>query len=290
MTGPAPGRRGLPRLRAVVPRLVHFVFLQPPDGAPYPFDCFKYASVVAALRHVRPEAVMLHGNRVPEGFWWQRAVAAVQAAGAALVFAARALEDPGTAFGRPLSYIQHRADVLRLRALHEHGGVYLDLDVLLLRSLTPLLRHDCTLAAEATFGICNAVILARPGAAFLKRWCEGYRDYRPDSWEHNNMCVPAGLARRAGRGEVNLLGQRAFFWPDFSREGLALLYESHTPGLWRHAYGVHLWENNVRGYLRSYAVEPARLHRETPTNFTALAASLIPEALVAEWERQASTA
>ncbi len=103
----------------------------------------------------------LYCAQEPQGEWWHRAkpfLTCVQ------------VEPPREIFGNPLSHIAHMADVLRLHTLLEHGGIYLDIDVLSLRPFTPLLDEDTVLGEESGVGLCNAVILAKPGAPFLQEW------------------------------------------------------------------------------------------------------------------------
>lgn len=36
-------------------------------------------------------------------------------------------------------------------------------------------------------GLCNAVIIARRGAEFLKRWLDSYEDFREDRWTEHSV-------------------------------------------------------------------------------------------------------
>jgi mannosyltransferase OCH1-like enzyme len=66
----------------------------------------------------------------------------------------------------------HRADIVRLERLLEVGGIYLDADVLVHRDFDDLLHHSTVLGKEGVkpqYGLCNAVILSRPEAPFLRR-------------------------------------------------------------------------------------------------------------------------
>lgn len=49
---------------------------------------------------------------------------------------------------QPLSYTTHRTDILRMDILDTYGGVYVDLDTLVLRPLRPLYYHDAVLGWE----------------------------------------------------------------------------------------------------------------------------------------------
>lgn len=65
------------------------------------------------------------------------------------------------------------SDVIRLQILRDFGGIYLDTDVEVVRSLHPLLNEDCvvgwTSSEPVTHCINNAVIAARPGHPVIER-------------------------------------------------------------------------------------------------------------------------
>lgn len=60
------------------------------------------------------------------------------------------------------------------------------------RAFTPLLPFHTVMAMEASpnsdrppldpEGLCNAVILSRPGERFLERWLESYKDFDGGDW------------------------------------------------------------------------------------------------------------
>jgi mannosyltransferase OCH1-like enzyme len=65
------------------------------------------------------------------------------------------------------------SNYIRLHALYQEGGIYLDTDVEVLRPLTPLLHHKCFLGfqqeAEETDWVNTAIMGAEPGHPFLLR-------------------------------------------------------------------------------------------------------------------------
>ncbi len=113
-----------------------------------------------------------------------------------------------------------------LSVLHEQGGIYLDMDVLCLRSFEPLRRHEIVLGEEGKdrgYGLCNAVILAAPGSWFVRKWLAGYdpdtslwKGFRSTGrdayWNELSVRYPAYLARLYP-GRVHVVDHRAFFWP-----------------------------------------------------------------------------
>ena len=76
----------------------------------------------------------------------------------------------------------------------EFGGIYLDPDVLVLRSFDPLRRIPLTLALESAQPvsiISNGIIVCRPGSIFFRLWLDTYRTFDPDGWAYHSTLVPA---------------------------------------------------------------------------------------------------
>src|ERR1700712_1531906 len=65
------------------------------------------------------------------------------------------------------------ADIARLQAVAKLGGIYLDTDFRLYKSLEPMLVHDCFCVfqeeQESTDWVCNGVFGAVPGHWFVKK-------------------------------------------------------------------------------------------------------------------------
>ena len=202
-----------------IPPLVHFIFGLSDDPALREFTFQHYVAVHAAHELLRPAVLWLHHHYVPTGEWWARARP---------LLVLKPTDAHAEVFGRPLAHAAHRSDVLRLQLLITHGGIYLDMDVVVVRPF-----GDALLAAGHTFvmgkegdadaggfhGLCNAVMLARPNASFAVRWLEAYRDFGSagDAWSHHSVQLPAELAEQHP-GEVHVLPHTAFFWPDWQED------------------------------------------------------------------------
>jgi hypothetical protein len=65
------------------------------------------------------------------------------------------------------------SDVVRLMAVYEHGGIYLDTDFMLFRSLDPLLKHDCFFSFQeeepSSDWVANGVFGAVQGHWFIEK-------------------------------------------------------------------------------------------------------------------------
>lgn len=68
------------------------------------------------------------------------------------------------------------SDYVRLKALHEMGGVYLDTDVELFKPLEPFLAHQGFVGFENRISIATCVIGAQAGSSVVRCWMDWYRD------------------------------------------------------------------------------------------------------------------
>ena len=76
----------------------------------------------------------------------------------------------------------------------EFGGIYLDPDVLVLRSFDPLRRMPLTVGRESlepVAAVANGIIACRRGAVFMRLWLETYRTYNPRAWAYHSTKIPA---------------------------------------------------------------------------------------------------
>ena len=80
--------------------------------------------------------------------------------------------------GYELAHFQYKADVVRLEILYNRGGVYLDLDMLIVRNFDEVFRNgrDLYLSREGDGpGLINAFIAAKPKNEFLKIWLDNFK-------------------------------------------------------------------------------------------------------------------
>jgi Glycosyltransferase sugar-binding region containing DXD motif len=256
----------------VIPNRVHFCWGFAADFGGKPFSLVHYLAIRSAVEVNRPQAAQLYCKHLPEGPWWERAKPLVDVV---------PVEPPATIHGVPVHHHAHQTDFVRLQKLYAVGGVYLDLDVLCLRPFAPLREHPVVLGQEGedgAYGLCNAVILAEPGAFLLARWLEGFDPERSlwhgfrsqgadRHWGEMAVRYPAMIADRYPR-HVHVVGPRAFFWPTWSDRDLRLLFRRDGESF-ADAYCVHLWEQRSWDRYLS-ALTPERI-RAVDTNFNRLA-------------------
>lgn len=267
----------------MVPNIIHFVFGMAPDFGGKPFSLAHYLSVQSAITLNRPEQAIFHYQYESQGEWWERAKP--------LLTLNRVIA-PDQFMGRTLHHVAHKADVIRLQALKETGGIYLDLDTISVKPLTPLLNCNFAIGQElkapyvpknwrqrwkqafrkrgtthpqAATGLCNAVLLSAPDSFFVNRWLEAYTTFRSRGrdkyWNEHSVQVPQQLAAHYP-DQVVQLDPYAFHYPLYTASGLQSLFEKVEtfPGAYLH----HLWESfSWNDYLS--VLTPEKIRSEDTT-------------------------
>jgi len=80
----------------------------------------------------------------------------------------------------------------------EFGGIYLDADVIVLKTFDPLRRFHTTMGRERPDGVCNAIMLCSKGAPFMRLLKDQYESYNTvgeETWALRSVEVPHKLAQ-----------------------------------------------------------------------------------------------
>ena len=168
--------------------------------------------------------------------------------------------------GARFYHYAHKADVVRLLALQELGGVYLDIDTITQRPFTDLLPHEFGMSVQpaaenSAAGLCNAVMWGHPGAAFVRLWLDKYSFFRSHGrtdhhWDYHSVRLPATMLKYHP-DLIVVLPYRAFFavaWPDVARimftdDGARFKADLEI------AYGFHLWNTMIEKQLLAVTPE-----------------------------------
>ena len=122
----------------------------------------------------------------------------------------------------------HLADVLRLQVLYDDGGIYLDTDVFVLNHFRALLNcpQDIVLGNEGgnRWGLCNAVIMARPKAKFIKTWLESYKNFKASEWNYHSVILPKAMSKETPN-QICELAPHAFFWPTWTARHVRWMHQ-----------------------------------------------------------------
>jgi len=237
---------GLGHSSGKIPNLVHLI---PPPN----FGFIDYLAVASVAHLIKPECIYMHITigRWPRGWWWQAALrhfSNTTEEEIRIPFVTKESEEIREIFGRNISNPSHKADIIRLNALLDYGGIYLDTDAIVLKSFEHLLHEDTVLAVESRLtsrasqivveGLCNAVILAKKGSAFVREWKEEYRTFDESQWNWHSVRKPWQMAKgwsersldvTTGADSVTVLDSQAFFWPTYDRVSMEAVHGQLRP-------------------------------------------------------------
>ncbi|KAJ6438873.1 sugar transporter [Purpureocillium lavendulum] len=266
-----------------IPSIVHFIFLQRLPIATKgqgDFDFVNYLSVRSAITSLKPKKIVFHyaytssdpslleshrGDPLIENNPWLRRLR-------------RHLELVRITEGldNHLVHAAHLADTLRLEIILAQGGIYLDTDVFVLRPFTKVLAspspHDLVLGHEGgnRWGLCNAVIAARPNSTFVRRWLDTYKgaDLNKE-WNYHSVILPKELSGQHP-DEICPLPPDAFFWPTWTDDHVRWMHEKIDRAEARHwehkiwRTGGGLFDNQLAYHAWNHVSKDKYLERLTP--------------------------
>lgn len=203
-----------------------------------PWSWVHHMAVVLAAAVNDPPAILFWHEHEPNGQWWEASRP---------YLTLRRIAAPREIFGRPLVHAAHRADVVRLLALIECGGVYIDSDVWCLKPFAGLRHAGFWMGRQGGhYGLCNATMGGEAGSAFAKAWFESYRSFRSKGrdryWDEHSVRLPLRLAR-GYRESVTVFPKDHFFHPLWGQLHKVFTPDRHGKQYLANSYSVHLWES-----------------------------------------------
>jgi hypothetical protein len=230
----------------------HFVFGLRAQTAP--LHVLHYLCLASCFATQAPDAVHLHYRHEPFGPYWERVKSRlvlhrIDAPVAGFAPERYAAHAEGRLIAAQGWDYAHEADFLRLDLLLREGGCYADMDTLFLRRYPDAwFEPEFVIGEEASPlvpgqplqpSLCNAVMLARPGSAFARRWRERMGEAFDGRWSAHS-CSEAGRLWRALPAALQVLPSAYFYRYGASAAGLrSLLEEADAPR--EDLYSVHLW-------------------------------------------------
>jgi hypothetical protein len=226
-----------------IPHVFHFVYGLKPQTEP--FHLVHYLAIASCLAVNRPARVLVHFHYRPWGEYWDRIAGQVELVRVArpavrLEYADRHVERYRYA---------HESDFVRLDALIAHGGVYADVDTVFVNPIPRHLfdepfvlgREDDIQEPDGTSrrSLCNAVIMAEPGAEFARRWRARMETAFDGSWSRHSTLLPCDLAE-AHPALIHVEPPRTFYPFMWTREDLHRLFEGEAT-VGTDVAIIHLW-------------------------------------------------
>ncbi|KAL5020457.1 hypothetical protein ScPMuIL_003349 [Solemya velum] len=212
----------------LVPNIVHFVWFQLER-----LSFYHFLSILSAHKFLKPCLILIHGDVLPAGDYWGKLLDIVTN-----IVHVRS-DPPLQVFGKNLSWIQHKSDIHRIEVLKEYGGIYLDTDVIVLRSFEFLRNYTYTMGMEGDVTFCNAIILAQKNATFLHQWYQSYKTYNPKEWAVHSGVKSFQLFKQFP-DLIHVMNKTSFFTPSWGQK--QLIYKDNydwSGNIALHLYSVH---------------------------------------------------
>ena len=157
-----------------------------------------------------------------------------------------------------LNYVQYQADIVRLEILYEYGGIYLDLDILLIKNFDTIFTSNKDLyiskdSPNKDSGLINAFMAAKPKNEFIKIWLNKIKaGIRMNIWEYNISVTNKKLLEKnlhyKYKYNIEIIDYHHFFPIDWRDKHI---YESIQPYNFKiDTYGVHLWDTILHDVLK----------------------------------------
>jgi hypothetical protein len=232
----------------MISKTFHFIVGFERQFSPFPLAHFLCLS--SCLQVNNPDRIIVHYGVEPWGPYWERIRPQVDlrhVSPDSLVNTFR-YSDLSIAKYR----YAHLSDFARLEILNEYGGVYADIDTLFVRPIPPeLFDKPCVMGRERVDetrpeavwrgSLCNALIMAHPESAFCVRWLQQMPQAFDGSWSRHATFLPYLLSQQFS-DEIHLEPESSFFKLDWTREGIADLFERARTDL-HDVYSLHLWSH-----------------------------------------------
>ncbi|KAJ4422715.1 hypothetical protein N0V82_002612 [Gnomoniopsis sp. IMI 355080] len=210
-----------------IPRIVHLVQLKSDENAELHFSFQSFLCLYTAYHFIKPDTIFIHTDHsqdslehaIDHGSSWTRKVLTAFPN----VVKLNSVTPPTVATnGLPIERIEHKSDFVRMEQIAIYGGLYLDWDVVTIRSPTPLLDSGfaAIVGRQVDGNINNGCFMATKDSALVDLMRREMPVEFSGEWQHHSTGLITPIAERISYvpGEVLILDQKAFaptsWWDD----------------------------------------------------------------------------
>ncbi|KAM3483797.1 hypothetical protein MY8738_002847 [Beauveria namnaoensis] len=218
-----------------IPNTAHYVYILANVSGDFSFAFSEVLSIYATSRYWRPDAIYLHTNAPTEAL--ERARSGAAGKWTQLLFQvpnlriAAATVPTHAQSGKEIRLIEHKSDFVRVQAIREHGGVYLDFDVHPLRDVRVLRESGFHAVTGRQQGaeINSGVFMSKPHSRMVELWSEGMNEAFTGEWTAHSNGVLTVVCERlvAETSEVLIMERNAFAPGSWKSDDTVRLLEVH---------------------------------------------------------------
>ncbi|KAG9253427.1 uncharacterized protein F5Z01DRAFT_657187 [Emericellopsis atlantica] len=221
-----------------IPNHVHFVFVLSDPEKDFSFQFKHFLSMYAAWYYWKPDVIYLHTNADEQGQAITRAREGQSGKWNKLIFnmfdnlRINTVEAPThTNTGKEIQGMEHRSDFVRVKQVHELGGVYIDFDVHALRDIRILRESGFKAIAGRQLGgqINSGIFMSVKGGKMVERWMHGMHTAYTGGWTTHSNEVITKFGQRLVRepGEMLIMERDAFAPGSWENDDTDKLFAPH---------------------------------------------------------------
>lgn len=226
---------------AVIPKIIHLIYINE-----RPLQLYNYQCIYSIIRHHSDYQIWIHNDIEPDTQEWSN-LCNVQNVYIKRINRNKLFD------GIDIQFVQYEADILRMSILLEYGGIYMDIDVYVIKNISPLLTgHGLYIVKETEESLINCVIISEIGNKFLEIWFNYFKTgLRIDVWAWHIRELPKMLLSdtyQLSKYNIKLLGYETFcpiHWTEKNK-----ITDSTTCQLSDNVYGIHLFETILGNELQ----------------------------------------
>ena len=244
---------------AEIPKIIHLLYFGETE-----FYNFHHRCVHSMLQYMPDYEIRIYNAKEPVGNkYWDD----VKKQSPRLTI--HKIAPPTHYDGFELKHFQYKADVVRLELLYEHGGVYLDLDMLITRTFHKVFasghsfyiseERSTTISPPGSTGaggsLINAFLAAKPKNEFIRLWLNEFKSgLRLGIWathiRDSNRKLLDDHPHYQYKYRINVLDGKLFM-PLHWQDTVAFIHSETTPHAFPEgSYGTHLWETILGDVMR----------------------------------------
>lgn len=136
--------------------------------------------------------------------------------------------------GQRIKGMEHKSDFVRVKAVHDHGGIYIDFDVYALQDIKPLRESGYAgIGGRQVDGYLNSgTFMSVKGGAMIKGWMETMNKVYDGSWVRHSNTALTHVSKALAAGPPNtcealMLDQAAFAPTGYKRHDSERLFHEY---------------------------------------------------------------
>ncbi len=235
-----------PKNNESIPKIVHLIYFKERE-----LELYNYVCILSMIQHMKDYSFVMYNDIEPtENIYWQKLKN-----NSKIDF--KKHNRPKEFDGFDINYVQYAADITRLELLYEYGGIYMDLDMLILKNFDNLIKNkDFYISYESGKDdsvLINSILISKPKNEFIKIWLDSFKTgLRMNKWAYHiskqNKYLLDTNKSYLIKYNIEILDSKYFFnfrWTDIDK------FQNIKDNITQDMYGIHLFDTILKDTLKN---------------------------------------